>query len=284
VSVVGRVQINRPGATVVNPPTPFEDPVPVDPSGYLALIVADGATAAWPLDEADGTLIYADAIGSLAASLPSGSTSDWASLPIGPASGASPHFLGTPGVSSAPPENLAVTVAHDAMFEVGVGDFAIEVWLTPDLLAPSYSFGELMGLIAPSLGSYVHMTISGPGAGVEAGRVVVQDAASIDASTSVYSASGYDDEALHHWVCTRRGGTYFLIVDGIEAGSCTPSAPVDFAAGGTHVLMIAGVDFRAVAADSFLFTLHGQIAWAAWYPVGLTAEQAMAHFIAGGGV
>lgn len=273
-SVVGRVQINRPGVGgAVLPPTIPDDPPPTppDPGDYLALLVADGATAAWPLSENAGTAVYADAIGSNDASLSHGLTSDWASTGIGPST-TSPHFLGQASFGN-DPNDLSIGVPPNAIFDVGTGDFSMETWLKGDTF-PDGSLAFTLSLIGlADLSAYVFSELSGPGLGADYASIKVSDFNNLG---SAISPTVYDDHALHHVVATRRSGSYFVIVDGIEVATGTPPAVVNLSGFG---LTMAGIFYPALGFD--IYSLHGQLSWCAWYPTGLTADQAAAHYAAG---
>jgi len=272
VSVVGRVQINRPGAGgAVLPPTIPDDPPPT-PGDYLALIVSDGAAAAWPLTENDATTVYADVIGSLDGVLDQATTAAWASGPIGPSTDHSPQFNGA-GTFSTDPTDLSIVVPHSPLFEVGTGDFAMEMWLKPDIIAPTVTVFCLMGLLITDLSTYVVAQLGGPGVGADADKYRMLDSAFVDAA----SPAVYNDGLLHHLVFTRRAGAYFVLVDGVEVATATPATPISFA--GAEVLTLGGIQYTAGGGN--LYTLHGQIAWCAWYPVALSEAQAAAHFAAG---
>jgi hypothetical protein len=276
VSRVGRVQINRPGATgPVTPPTIPDDPPPAppgpaDPVAYLALIVADGAVAAWPLDENDATTTYRDVIGSLDATLDQATTTGaLASTPIGPSTDHSPHFLGTGGLST-DPNDLSLVVAHDPLLEVGTGDFAMEWWAKLDAFPTGATACCAMNILKDDLSSYILGELGGPGTGADQGRYRMQDVNNVAAA----SPATFDDQLLHHVVMTRRSDSYFTIIDGIEVGTATPGFPITFST--TEVLNLVGIQYTPLAGNN-LYTAHGQVAWCAWYNVGLTTDQAAAH-------
>lgn len=271
-SVVGRVQINRPGATgPVTPPTPPDDP---PPPSYLDLIVADGAVAAWPLEESDATDTYADVIGSIAAVLSSGTTGSFADDPIGPSTSSSPHFLGL-GTASSTAESLAIITPADALFAVGLGDVAMECWALFDAFPVDAAAGIAMYLGMTNLAAYLFGGLMSPDAPVP-GAFRMSDEADGDYAET---PPDYDDQALHHCVFTRRGGDYFVIIDGEEVAAYTPVSASTLGAG--TLVSLAGIDLRSVVPGHFLYTIRGQLAWCAFYDVGLSGAQAAAHNAAG---
>lgn len=270
-SVVGRVQINDPGNT-----GPVLPPSPVPGGGedeYLALIIADGAVAAWPLSEDDGTSTYSDAIGSIPAVLSSGTTATYAAAGIGPAA-VSPAFVGSGAVQSTPGD-LAVETAHAALYEVGTGDFAMEAWMQSDGGDGTVLGHTPMYLINSALTSGIGGILLGPAFGAGEGQVQMSD----QYSAAAVSPPDYGDGLVHHYVFTRRGGSYFVIVDGDEVANHTPGTAVDLS--GTEAISIAGINYNAAIPGAYVYVLHGQIAWCAFYGAGLTASQAMAHYLAG---
>lgn len=266
-SRVGRVQINRPGD---GGPIIIPDPPP-EPGTYLELIAADGAVAAWPLNENDGASVYADVIGSLHATLDKGTTSDWASGPIGPSSDHSPHFDGSGGLSDLATD-VAIVTAHDLLLEVGTGDFTMEVWVQADAFPPAATAFCPMTLLKPSVDNYMLSELAGPTTG--SGTYRMADTNNVGA----VSPPDYDDQLLHHCVFTRRSGSYFTIVDGVEVGTVTPGAAVAYDT--TEVINLAGIQYTPLPGYD-LYALAGQIAWCAWYPVALSTDQAAAHFALG---
>lgn len=264
-SVVGRVQINRPGDTgPVTPPSPVDDP----PVSYLDLIVADGAVAVWPLDENDSGDTYADVVGSNPAVLSSGMTSDYASTPIGPSASASPHFEGLGTVSSGP-EALAAVTATSATFAVGVGDFALECWVKYDTIPPGAEAEVPMVVGTLDYSNYFASTFT------TAGQFRFNDAD----NEAIVTGMDYDDQLLHHCVFTRRSGSYFIIVDGTEVASLTPATTNSLSA--SSVVQLAGADYDAFFPANFAYTMAGQLAWCAFYDVGLTESQAIDHYTVG---
>jgi hypothetical protein len=272
VSVVGRVQINHPGAAgAVLPPTIPDDPPPEDGGGsYLDLISADGAEAVWPLSESDGTSTYADVVGTANGAVTKGVTSDWASSPIGPSTTASPLFNGSATFNKLP-DDLCIVIPHNSVFEVGTGDFSIESWFLGGVFPDDGIAFTVALLSTPGLSSYFFADLQGPTTGSDYGQFRFADAAEAAATDTIY-----DDHALHHLVFTRDSGTYFAIIDGAEVASHTPTTPI--AVGTTEEMYLAGLHFG----EAFdVYTLKGQIAWCAWYRNALTESQAAAHFAAG---
>lgn len=275
-SRVGRVQINRPGdGGTITPPTIPDDPPPTppEPGDYLALLVADGAVAAWPLEESDATTVYADVIGSMDAIINQPTTtSSYASTPIGPAATSSPQFNGAGGFSNLP-DDLALVVAHTSLLEIGTGDFAFECWMKPDAFEPAGSGYCPMTLVKPDLSNYMLSQLVGPNLPPNEGTFALLDTV----SGGPRSPADYiGDTSVHHCVFTRRSGLCAVIIDGVEVGTDSPT-PVSYDT--DEVLNLAGIEYGFVPGYN-LYVLHGQLAWCAFYNVGLTAEQAATHFAA----
>ena len=110
--------------------------------------------------------------------------------------GASGFFDGT---------NDYLTLASDAAFGTGTGDFTIEFWMYPVSVASGWVFDNRTGGAAQSVTGY----FSAAGSFTFTGGVI----------TTGITKTSITVNSWYHIACVRNGGTAYLFVNGISAGT-----------------------------------------------------------------
>lgn len=252
---VDRVPVDGVYPYIVDPPPPPEAPV------YLPVLVADGATHVWSLEENTATFTFADSVGSLPLASSPRTAADRVSAPIGPAVMSSPlcNGVGSPGDGG----DTGKDSLWSASANLGsVGDFAIETWFKtaaqPGLL------GIIMGVFSADLSQGFYLSLVGAGGGLN-GSVGGQTIASLASCA---------DNTPKLATLTRSGATVTLMVNGVVQATTTFATAQNLTAGRVQLGML---DYSGLN----LYGFGGQLAWAAYFPVALTAAQALAHYTAG---
>lgn len=246
---------------IVDPPAPEPPPE----ANYLDLLVADGATHAWSLEENGATNTFADAIGSLALTSSPRAASAMASTAIGPAVVSSPLFN---GVMNADGSDATKDAIWSATTDLGaaVGDLTIEMFIK---LAPVTGpmLGVFIGVFDAALSTYAFLSVGGSVYGADAGKAQ----GAVAGAGTLVSTGRVDDDTLHLVALSRSSGLVTLIVDGVAQGSTSFGTAMNLSAVKAQV---GAIDYSGTKVYSYA----GRGSWAAYYPVGLTAVQVLAHY------
>jgi heparinase II/III-like protein/concanavalin A-like lectin/glucanase superfamily protein/Big-like domain-containing protein len=200
---------------------------------YGTLVQVDGASDAWPLDDAAGASIAADSIGTADGSYSGAHTSVAAGAPAAEPDAAA----GFDGKTSA----LAVPAAPDY---AGVRPYTLELWVRPQQRDSTYRFLIAREQTTASGRQGTGIWLSSAGLGFERRRDGVV--------ANVHYAAGLPLEAWSHVTATYDGQTMRLYVDGAQVGSRETTVPLAAEPGPTEIGAGAGghAGFFAGAIDA----------------------------------
>ncbi len=217
-------------------------------TGYRGAVLADGATAYYEFDAANGTTVLdtagGDNSGSIVGSVSFGAISAYPGL------NTSALFSGG-----------AVRIPDSTTFDLGTGAFSLELWF----FTTSEARGDLFTYKGGAGDFGIHSNSQA-------------DPVGFTGSTSVYlndfraSPAGADTGVWHHFAVTRDGsGGLNHYIDGNLRGTATNTDSLDIPSD-----LLIGSN-RGGTIDDLALQFAGNIDEVAWYPVALSQAQISNH-------
>lgn len=252
---VDQVPVDGVHPYIVDPPTP-------EAAALLDLLIADGATHVWPLEENTATNVFPDPVGGIPLVSSPRQADAMASAPIGPALVASPLTNGVGSLGAGEDSDKDSLWSAPADFGAAVGDMTVQTFFKANPHTGA-ALRILLGIFDAALGNYAYLAINAdllngtmPGAGV------------------LQSLGAVTDNEVHLASFTRAGTTTSLLLDGVVQALGSLATPLDLSVARAQMGML---DFSGTK----VYGYTGQLAWGAYFPVALTPEQVLAHYQAG---
>lgn len=243
---------------IVDPPAP---PAP-EVSPLLALLIADGATHVWPLEENTATNTFADVVGTVHLVSSPRQADAMASAPIGPAGVASPLTNGVGSIGDGSDATKDSLWSASANLGAAVGDLTVETFFKATA-SPGALLRILCGIFAADLASYAFVSIDSTG--VLSGGMP---------GSSLASVGSVIDDVVHLATLIRASGLTTLLLDGVVQASASYSTPQNFSAARAQMAML---DYGGAK----VYGYAGQLAYGAYFPLALTPTQVLAHYTTG---
>lgn len=211
---------------------------------YRNVILADNPIAYWEMDEAAGAATAADSAGTSQAgayqNVITGQASAYPNL------GTCGQFNGT---------TSRVQIAADSAFNLGTGDFSVEVWAKIPVTARGDVFNYKN---ATDFGIFFNNSGTGSIGGY------------LNGFLTTYTTT---NNQWHHVVITRTGGTARLYVDGVERGSAPAASSIS-----ANGPIFIGTNHNGAPGYTSTLQFNGWIDEVAYYGTALSAARVMDHF------